>query len=143
MSGPITIDAAKSQAKLLRSRLLSEGVKITHASALEMVAAQNGARDWNTLHARLASKPNQTDFQIGQRVTGEYLGHAFHGLLVSVSSIGSTHKRVTIRFDDAVDVVSFSSFSNMRKQINAVIDQSGVSPRSTSDGRPQLVVRPA
>ena len=50
----MTIEEAKAQAKALRAALLAQGTAISHAQALELIARQQGARDWNTLHARLA-----------------------------------------------------------------------------------------
>jgi len=47
---------------------------------------------------------------------------------------------LTLRFDTAIDVVTSPLFSNMRRQINAVVDAQGVSPRKTSDGQPHLVL---
>ena len=141
--GSLTLESAKAQAKSLRAQLAADGMEITHAKALEMVAAQHGARDWNTLHARLVALPNRIEFHYGQEVKGEYLGQPFSGVLVSVSGMSGGLTRVTIRFDEAVDVVTFDSFSNFRKQVNAIVDEGGISPRSTSNGKPQLVLRPA
>ena len=42
----------KNQAKRLRTSLADRGVEITHSEALELVAHQYGARDWNTLAAQ-------------------------------------------------------------------------------------------
>ena len=47
----------KQQAKRLRTSLAERGVEVTHSEALELVAHQHGARDWNTLaaaHAEVA-----------------------------------------------------------------------------------------
>ena len=41
----------KQQAKRLRTSLAERGVEVTHSEALELVAHQYGARDWNTLAA--------------------------------------------------------------------------------------------
>ncbi len=41
----------KQQAKRLRTSLAERGVDVTHSEALELVAHQYGARDWNTLSA--------------------------------------------------------------------------------------------
>ena len=38
-------------AKRLRASLADRGVEVTHSEALELVAHQHGARDWNTLAA--------------------------------------------------------------------------------------------
>jgi catechol 2,3-dioxygenase-like lactoylglutathione lyase family enzyme len=41
----------KQQAKRLRTSLAERGTEVTHSEALELVAHQYGARDWNTLAA--------------------------------------------------------------------------------------------
>jgi hypothetical protein len=52
---------------------------------------------------------------------------------------GGLHK-LTIHFDEPVDVVTFESFSAFRQRVSAQIDENGVSPRRTSNGLPQLVL---
>ncbi len=44
----------KDQAKRLRTALAEQGVELSHSAALELVARQHGARDWNTLAADVA-----------------------------------------------------------------------------------------
>lgn len=135
-----SLTEAKSQAKALRTALESEGVVLSHAQALEMVAKQNGARDWNTLHAQLMR--NQPDpLQLNQRVKGRYLGKDFAGEIIAIAVMGQNYE-VTIRFDQPVDVVESEHFSNFRQQIRAVIDLDGISPAKTSNGVAQLVVGP-
>ena len=46
----------KQQAKRLRTSLAERGVEVTHSEALELVAHQHGARDWNTLAAPAAAR---------------------------------------------------------------------------------------
>ena len=41
----------KAMARLLRAALADRGVTVGHGEALELVARQLGARDWNTLAA--------------------------------------------------------------------------------------------
>ncbi|WP_431297880.1 glyoxalase superfamily protein [Tabrizicola sp. BL-A-41-H6] len=135
----MTIDEAKAHAKALRAALQSQGNAVSHAQALELVARQHGAKDWNTLHARLALTNAPPELALGDRVQGRYLGQAFFGRVVGLSG-PSTHRQIEIRFDHPVDVVRFESFSNMRSQIRSVIDESGRSHRHTSDGVPQLIV---
>lgn len=135
----MTIDEAKAQAKTLRAALQVQGNAISHAQALELVARQHGAKDWNTLHARLALRNAPPELGLGDRVHGRYLGQAFTGRVVGISG-PSSHRQIEIRFDHPVDVIQFESFSNMRSQIRSVIDESGRSHRHTSDGQPQLIV---
>ncbi len=47
----------KSMARRLRADLAARGVTLSHSEALEVVAHQYGARDWNTLAARPPAEP--------------------------------------------------------------------------------------
>jgi catechol 2,3-dioxygenase-like lactoylglutathione lyase family enzyme len=49
--------SAKQMARRLRADLAARGVTITHSEALELVAHQHGARDWNTLAAITDTSP--------------------------------------------------------------------------------------
>lgn len=135
-------DALKAQAKRLRTSLSDAGTQLSHSRALETIAQQWGYRDWNSLTAAAEATPAPT-WQIGQRVTGTYLGHAFTGQLKSVSQRGTTHTRVTLALDTPVDVVSSDKFSALRRQINATINAAGRTVEKTSDGQPHLVLHPA
>jgi len=53
----------KQQAKRLRTSLAERGVEVTHSEALELVAHQYGARDWNTLVAQ--PPPGEADRDFG------------------------------------------------------------------------------
>lgn len=139
MTNPIpSRDVLKSQAKRLRSDLVARGQTITHAQALETVAHQWGARDWNTLSAQSAlSTPG---WSIGQRVSGHYLGHPFEGVIKGVRQSSSGFWSLTLRFDHAIDVVTSNLFSAFRKQISATVNAQGMTAQKTSDGRPHLVL---
>lgn len=133
-----SISAAKSHAKALRDALVGQGTRISHAQALELVAHQNGARDWNTLHAKLSS-PEPQALQLNDEVKGRYLGQAFTGRIVAISKVGS-NLNVSLQLDAPVDTVRFESFSNMRRRIRGVIGLDGRSLHKTSDGVPQLII---
>ena len=135
----MTIDEAKAQAKALRTALHAQGNAISHAQALELVARQHGAKDCNTLHARLALVNVPPELGVSDRVRGRYLGQAIAGRIIGLSG-PSTHRQIEIRFDHPVDVVRFESFSNLRSQIRATIDETGRSHRHNSDGAPHLIV---
>ena len=135
----MTIEEAKAQAKALRAALQAQGTAISHAQALELVARQQGAKDWNTLHARLALRNAPPEPALGDRVRGRYLGQPFSGQIIGLSGPAG-HRQITIRFDAPVDVVRFDSFSNLRQQIRATINEEGKSHRHTSDGVPQLII---
>lgn len=131
--------ALKAQAKRLRTDLADTGTQITHAKALEMVAHQWGAKDWNTLNAKAGDAP-QNGWHPGQRVTGRYLGHPFRGLIKSASQAHGGWWHVTIRFDDPVDVVASTAFSSYRRQVSARLREDGRSVEKTSDGTPHMVL---
>jgi hypothetical protein len=46
-----TIEALKTQAKLLRNHLAKQNNPLSHSQALEAIAAAHGFRDWNTASA--------------------------------------------------------------------------------------------
>ena len=125
----------KDQAKTLRRELTASGKPITHSAALELVAKQNGARDWNTLSA-MTQTPKPV---VGGPVTGRYMGHAFTGVVKSLAQIGTAH-RISIQLDEPIDVVAFDSFSALRSRVSATINAQGISQGHTSDGVPHLVV---
>lgn len=134
-----SLDALKDQAKRLRSRLASEGEEISHSKSLELIAAQYGCRDWNTLHAAAGNRPPFNPWMLGSRVRGHYLGQAFEAEILSARVLGATGRyRLTFRFDEPVDVVTFESFSAFRQRVTATLDESGRTVESTSNGRPHL-----
>ncbi|WP_425098714.1 glyoxalase superfamily protein [Tropicibacter sp. S64] len=138
----LTIDAAKAQAKALRQALQAAGTPVSHAQALELVARQHGARDWNTLSARLDRQTDTPGLALGDRVTGRYLGQAYSGKIVGLSGPAG-HRQVEIALDQPVDTVRFESFSNLRRRIRGTVNADGRSQRRTSDGEPQLTVAKA
>ena len=71
-----TLAEAKAQAKSLRQALVAKGTQISHAQSLELIAQQNGVRDWNTLYARL-SGAEPTLFNIHDEVRGQVPGEEF------------------------------------------------------------------
>ncbi|TCR93107.1 glyoxalase superfamily protein [Rhizobium sp. BK376] len=138
-----SIDDLKAQAKRLRQAMTDRGTPVSHSAALELVAQQHGARDWNTLSA-LAAKPNTppaSRISVGAEVQGRYLDQTFTGKVLALQELsGSGQYKITIHFDEPVDVVTFESFSAFRQRINAQIDENGISPRKTSNGVPHLVL---
>lgn len=136
-----SIDSLKQQAKRLRQAFEEKGQSLNHSAALEMIARQYGFRDWNTLHARIGNRRTDCPVAVGDRVDGAYLGQPFSGRVLSVAMLGAEDRyRVTIDFDDPVDVVTFDSFSAFRKRVNCIIDSDGVSPQKTSNGQPHMVM---
>lgn len=133
-----TRDALKAQAKTLRADLAARGQAITHAQALETVAHQWGARDWNTLSARAGATARS--YTPGQRISGRYLGHAFEGVVKAARLSSTGLWSLTLRFDAAIDVVTSAHFSAFRRQVNATVGANGTTVQKTSDGQPHLVL---
>lgn len=131
-------DTLKQQAKRLRSDLAARGQSMSHAQALETIAHQWGARDWNTLNAMAAQV--HPGWAPGQRVTGRYLGHRFAGVIKAARQSANGYWALTLRFDDAIDVVASTQFSAFRRQVTATVNAQGHSPQKTSDGQPHMVL---
>jgi len=137
-----SIDALKGQAKRLRAKLETDGAAIGHGKSLELLAHQYGYKDWNTLHAAIGNRPPPSPVAIGERVRGHYLGQAFKGEVTGVQVLPRPGRfRVTLNFDEAVDVVTFESFSNFRRRVSCIIDSRGVTAERTSNGRPHLLLQ--
>ncbi|TCU36466.1 glyoxalase superfamily protein [Rhizobium azibense] len=142
MTTDLIIDELKAQAKRLRQAIETRGTAISHSAALELVARQLGVRDWNTLSA-LATKPNADRVSalcVGSQVRGRYLNQPFVGKVLALAETGGGFHKITIHFNEPVDVVTFESFSAFRQRINAQIDTNGISPRKTSNGQPHLIL---
>lgn len=136
-----SLETVKAQARALRQALQARGMPVSHAQSLELIARQHGARDWNTLSARLVARNAQAELALGSKVEGHYLGQAYTGRIVSISG-PSGHRSVEIALDQPVDTVRFESFSNWRSRIRGTLDKDGRSTRKTSDGTPHLTVEP-
>jgi len=134
-----TLTAAKSQAKRLRDRLGSEGTAISHGHALELVAHQHGFRDWNAFHAAIGNRPPDA-FVPGGRVQGRYLGQGFDATILAVEMLRPGWCRLELDLDNAVDVVTFDSFSNFRKRVRGTVGPLGLSRERSSTGQPHLEI---
>ena len=135
-----SLDTLKDQARRLRTRLCAEGEQIGHSKSLELIAAQYGYRDWNTLHAAAGNRPAFNPWMLGARVRGSYLGQPFAAEILSAQALTAKpgHYRLTFRFDAPVDVVTFESFSAFRCRVTATVDENGRTVERTSNGRPHL-----
>eukprot|EP00903_Cladosiphon_okamuranus_P001131 g1129.t1 len=121
----------KAQAKRLKAVLAEKGQTLSHSQALELLSAQYGFKDWNTAHA-VASRPNQMTLAIGDRVSGTYMKQPFEGEILALARIGPAGQyRVTLQFDEAVDVVTFDSFSAYRSRVTCLIDAEGIAARAS------------
>lgn len=135
-----SLEALKDQAKRLRTSLHSQGNDVSHSKSLELIAAQFGFRDWNTLHAAVGNRPPLNPYMLGSKVRGHYLGQPFEAEILGVQTVGagSSRYRLTLNFDEPVDVVTFDSFSAFRKRVNCTVDGTGRTSERTSNGRPHL-----
>lgn len=140
-SDPSRIAGLKAQARRLRVTLQeTAGTTVSHAQSLELVAHQHGARDWNTLRARKGT-PAIQDLSIGATVRGRYLGQRFIGRVIGLAQIGADAVRITLHFEEPVDVVRFESFSAYRQRVSCILGADSHSSRErTSDGTPHLVI---
>ncbi|MEO1135940.1 MAG: glyoxalase superfamily protein [Pseudomonadota bacterium] len=139
---PPSTNIMKKYARRLRARLKRHGTEISHSQSLEMIAHQHGFRDWNHASA-VAQKPALPSLLPGARVTGLYLGQGFRGEIVAAQPVARAHTRITVLFDQAVDVVTFESFSAYRSRVSAVVNKFGASEAKTSNGEPHMIVTTA
>lgn len=130
---------AKAEARRLRQTMLEEGKSISHSHSLELVARKEGYRDWNTLSAKL-KEDGGAAFRPGERVRGQYLSQAFVGTVLKATQTEPGWTAVLLDFDEAVDVVTFESFSNFRKRVHGVVGPEGRSRERTSNGRAHLEI---
>ena len=134
-----TRDQAKAAARKLRETLAKDGEEISHSAALERIAQQQGYANWNILSARLSNGPGT--LQVGDRIAGEYLKQPMTGHVLACRQLAYGDAfEITIEFEEAIDVVSFDSFSNFRKRISTTVSKDLVSHHKTSDGIPHLVI---
>lgn len=129
-------EVLKAQAKRLRKALAESGTDISHSKALELVAQSVGARDWNTVATK--PRPNTPNWQVGQTVSGRYLGHAFTGRVHAVSARSRGWHGITIDFDTPVDVVASAHFTSLRRRVSAMVGADGMTVEKTSNGQPHL-----
>ncbi|MCI4665905.1 MAG: glyoxalase superfamily protein [Neomegalonema sp.] len=134
-----SVSEAKAQAKRLREKMGDEGAPIGHGQSLELIAHQLGFRDWNSMLAAIRNKPPRV-WEVGARVTGRYLGHAFSARITSLTRFQPGWFRLQLELDEAVDVVASEHYSNFRKRIRGVVGPKGHSVEHTSDGRPHLQI---
>ncbi|NKB50664.1 MAG: hypothetical protein GKR97_00300 [Rhizobiaceae bacterium] len=129
----------KQQAKRLRAQLSVDAQPISHSQSLEMLAHQFGYKNWNVLHAACGNQPPGPPVTLGARVSGQYLGQKFVGEVVAVAALLQEDQyRITVNFEEPVDVVKFVGWSNMRHRVSSQISGQGRSPQKTSDGQPVM-----
>lgn len=136
----LTTTDLKTEAREYRVAQLEAGRALTLAQSLEMVARFHGFRDWNTASGVLPITRGPV-FAVSQRIEGTYLKQPFSGTIIGVAALGAGDLfRLTVQFDEPVDVVTFDSFSAFRQRVQATVDRDGISPNRTSDGEPHMVI---
>ena len=139
----LTTSDLKAEARSWRAEQAQAGHPVTNSQALEMVARFHGFRDWNTASAVLPAT-RAPAFAVGQAVKGTYLKQPFTGVIMAVAAMGGSNLfKITVQFDEPVDVVAFDSFSAFRHRVVATVNREGVSPSKTSDGAPHMVMAAA
>jgi hypothetical protein len=127
----------KTYAKRLRDALADEGIALSHGKALDIVARQNGARDWNTLAARTNDSASPvtmtgTPFAVGDHVEGAFNGKPATGRVIGLAeTIKPDLWRVTVKFSPAVDASTSENFRAARTRVEMVVGADGRSRRLT------------
>lgn len=134
-----SIALMKTQAKALRDAA-TPSARPTHSQALEQVARRHGFANWNVACAKARAGVDAARLRIGERVRGRYLGHAFDADVRGLVALAADRYRVTLAFDEPIDVVRFEGFSNRRRRVSAVIDRHGASRARLSCGVPHLTI---
>jgi hypothetical protein len=130
----------KSEARSLRAERQRAGESLSHGAALEAVARAHGYRDWNTARAALPDHV-AVPFQVGMRVKGTYLDQPYTGLLIGVHLLGDMqHVKVTVTFDEPVNVTPTFMFAALRHRVTATLDGHGVSLALRGNGNPQMTM---
>ncbi len=138
----------KSHAKRLRDALADEGIALSHGKALDIVARQNGHRDWNTLSAKAVEVPRPIEaappFVVGDRVEGAFNGSAAAGRIIGVSeTIKPDLWRVTVRFSPPVDASTSENFRAERTRVEMIVGADGRSRRLTGTETGVMALRRA
>lgn len=137
---PQSPQTLKAEARALREERAKAGSPISHSQALEEIARAHGYRDWNTAIAASA-KPAACPVALGDKVAGKYLKQPFTGRVISVAFLpGETLFKLTLQFDEPVDVITFEGMSSFRHRVQATINARGTSPAKTSDGVPHMQI---
>src|SRR5690554_5309939 len=119
----LTTTDLKAEAREYRASQLEDGRPVTHAQSLEMVARFHGFRDWNTASGVLPVTRGPA-YAVSQRISGTYLKQPFTGTIIGVAALGAGDLfRLTVHFDEPVDVVTFDSFSAYRQRVQATVNR--------------------
>ena len=121
----------KNHARKLRDALAADGITVSHTKALELVARQNGARDWNTLVARPVAE-GSVPFAVGEKVSGTFNGSPAQGRVIGLEeTIKPDLWRVTVAFNPPVNASTSEHFAAERRRVQMVVGADGRSRRLT------------
>ncbi|MCO5155320.1 MAG: glyoxalase superfamily protein [Aquamicrobium sp.] len=128
----------KVHARRLRDALAAEGVAVSHGKALDIVARQHGARDWNTLSAKAnapapcSREARTAPFAVGDRVEGTFNDRPAKGRVIGLAeTIKPDLWRVTVKFSPPVDASTSAAFRAERTRVEMVVGADGRSRRLT------------
>lgn len=125
----------KTHAKRLRDALAADGIAVSHGKALELVARQNGVRDWNTLAASQNGAADATSgapFNVGDHVEGTFNDSPAQGRVIGLAeTIKPALWRVTVQFDPPVNASTSRHFTAERRRVEMVVGADGRSRRLT------------
>lgn len=139
----------KTHARRLRDALAAEGIAISHGKALDIVARQNGERDWNTLAARPVREIAPVEltaapFSVGDEVQGTFNETPARGRVIGLSeTIKPNLWRVTVRFDPPVNASTSRHFAAERSRVEMVVGADGRSRRLTGTETGVMALRRA
>lgn len=136
----LNIPNLKAQARRYRAVHEGQGKPTSHSRALELVARQNGFRDWNTAAAQGRTVPVPSRFRAGTSINGRYLGVSFSATVLASSQLDDATIRVTLDLWEPIDPVTSMKFSSLRKRISGTIGVDGKSVDRISTGAPVLEI---
>jgi hypothetical protein len=143
MKTPVTNrDEAKARARELRAGPRAGGAPISHAEALERVAAELGCTDWNNASARLSNEPD-APLHVGDLGAGRYLKQPFTGRALGVREIaGGARSLVRNAETPAAETVICTCVRRFETHSNSTTSTGASQRMVTSNAAPHMVVEP-
>jgi len=93
----------------------------------------------HTIFAACGNAPPGPPWQVGQIVTGAYLGKPVRGTIKSVREWADGRMfRITLDLDEPVNVSAFESFDVTRRRLSATVSRNGETAEKITGGTPQL-----
>ena len=138
MPRPDLVELAATAQRLRRA------IPETDRSVISDEAIQNLFERLNALQGTTChGLPDESRFPppAGKRISGTYLDHPITGEVISLVKLADTDVfRIAIKFDEAIDAVTFPGQPVHRDRISCLIDGAGVSMARTSRDQPYLVL---